>query len=69
MIKNSQSSTPSRRGFSVTTTTGGPDTSSESGSGTSGGGYTRNNKKGPGLDNGDGNTELIDSGKGELNLK
>lgn len=42
MIKNSQSSTPSRRGFSITTTTGGPDTGSGSGSGTSGGGYTRN---------------------------
>lgn len=68
MIKNSQSSTPSRRGFSVTTTTGGPDTSSESGSGTSGGGYTRGNKKGPGLD-GNGRQELIDSGQGELNLK
>lgn len=68
MIKNSQSSTPSRRGFSVTTTTGGPDTSSESGSGTSGGGYTRGNKKGPRLDNGDGNTEL-EHGQGGYNLK
>ena len=45
MIKNSQSSTPSRRGFSITTTTGGPDTGSGSGSGTSGGGYTRNTDK------------------------
>ena len=68
MIKNSQSSTPSRRGFSITTTTGGPDTSSESGSGTSGGGYTRGNKKGPRLDNGDGNTEL-EHGQGGYNLK
>lgn len=68
MIKNSQSSTPSRRGFSITTTTGGPDTGSGSGSGTSGGGYTRGNKKGPGLDNGDGNTEL-EHGQGGYNLK
>ena len=69
MIKNSQSNTPSRRGFSITTTTGGPDTGSGSGSGTSGGGYTRNtDKSGLRLD-GNGRQELIDSGPGELNLK
>ena len=69
MIKNSQSSTPSRRGFSITTTTGGPDTGSGSGSGTSGGGYTRNTDlSGLNLDNGDGNTELI-HGEGDLYLK
>ena len=69
MIKNSQSSTPSRRGFSVTTTTGGPDTGSGSGSGTSGGGYTRNTDLSRlRLDNGDGNTEL-EHGEGGLYLK
>ena len=69
MIKNSQSSTPSRRGFSITTTTGGPDTGSGSGSGTSGGGYTRNTDlSGLRLDNGDGNTEL-EHGEGDLYLK
>ncbi len=68
MIKNSQSSTPSRRGFSVTTTTGGPDTGSESGSGTSGGGYTRNTDK-SGLNLVDtGRTEL-EHGQGGYNLK
>lgn len=68
MIKSSQSSTPSRRGFSVTTTTGGPDTSSESGSGTSGGGYTRNtDKSGLRLD-GNGRQEL-EHGEGDLYLK
>lgn len=69
MIKDSQSSTPSRRGFSITTTTGGPDTGSGSGTGTSGGGYTRNTDL-SGLNLIDtGRTELIDSGPGELNLK
>lgn len=69
MIKDSQSSTPSRRGFSITTTTGGPDTGSGSGSGTSGGGYTRNTDlSGLNLDNGDGNTEL-EHGQGGYNLK
>lgn len=58
MIKNSQSSTPSRKGFSITTTTGGPDTGSGSGSGDEQPKYTRGNKNGPRLDNGDGNTEL-----------
>ena len=58
MIKNSQSNTPSRRGFSITTTTGGPDTGSGSGSGTSGGGYTRNTDK-SGL-------RLVDTGRTEL---
>lgn len=68
MIKNSQSSTPSRRGFSVTTTTGGPDTGSESGSGTSGGGYTRNTDlSGLNLD-GNGRQEL-EHGQGGYNLK
>ena len=57
MIKNSQSSTPSRRGFSITTTTGGPDTGSGSGSGDEQPKYTRGNKKGP---------ELVDTGRTEL---
>lgn len=69
MIKDSQSSNPSRRGFSITTTTGGPDTGSGSGTGTSGGGYTRNTDlSGLRLDNGDGNTEL-EHGQGGYNLK
>lgn len=57
MIKSSQSSTPSRRGFSVTTTTGGPDTGSGSSSGDEQPKYTRGNKNGP---------ELIDTGRTEL---
>ena len=67
MIKNSQSSTPSRRGFSITTTTGGPDTGSGSGSGDEQPKYTRGNKNGPGLD-GDGRQEL-EHGEGDLYLK
>lgn len=68
MIKNSQSSTPSRRGFSITTTTGGPDTDSGSSSGTSGDGYTRNtDKSGLRLD-GNGRQEL-EHGQGGYNLK
>lgn len=68
MIKNSQSSTPSRRGFSITTTTGGPDTGSGSGTGTSGGGYTRNTDlSGLNLD-GNGRQEL-EHGEGGYNLK
>ena len=57
MIKSSQSSTPSRRGFSITTTTGGPDTGSGSGSGDEQPKYTRGNKNGP---------ELVDTGRTEL---
>ena len=57
MIKNSQSNTPSRRGFSITTTTGGPDTGSGSSSGDEQPKYTRGNKKGP---------ELVDTGRTEL---
>lgn len=67
MIKDSQSSTPSRRGFSITTTTGGPDTGSGSGSGDEQPKYTRGNKKGPGLD-GNGRQEL-EKGQGGYNLK
>lgn len=68
MIKNSQSSTPSRRGFSITTTTGGPDTGSGSGSGTSGGGYTRNTDL-SGLSLDDTPETNLEHGEGDLYLK
>lgn len=68
MIKNSQSSTPSRRGFSITTTTGGPDTGSGSGSGDEQPKYTRGNKNGPDLID-TGRTELEDSGPGNITFK
>lgn len=67
MIKDSQSSTPSRRGFSITTTTGGPDTGSGSGSGDEQPKYTRGNKKGPGLD--DTPETNLEHGEGDLYLK